>query len=199
MTLPAIDLSFDSFWAVYPRKQDKKGAEKAFDKLKDVDKYNCIHGAAYQAKNHAQWNDPSLIPLPTTFINGARWQDEINNPTTVAERVIESPKESNADVVWSAMYQMYGDLWISKFGEKPLEIWRKMLAPLTVERIKRGLRRTVEAKKEFPPSLPLFMEYCTKSFEEHYPSLPRPRGNRDVALDAFRQMKDLLGVNNEAK
>lgn len=189
-----IQVDFESFWSVYPRRHNKKAALKAFDKLSDVDKFNCITGAKYQASNNPQWKDSSLIPLPTTFINNARWEDEIVQAQTQQERIVENGSESPAHTVWSAMTQMYGNQWVGKFGERPNELWRKMLKDIPVERLKRGLRRSLEASKEFPPSLPKFLEYCSKSFEEQYPTaLPRAAvTDKETALSHLKSIQEIL-------
>ena len=69
---------FDKFWEAYPNKKDKQKAIKAWVKhqpnIVDVLKAIVIQ------KNSEQWkkNNGQYIPLPTTWLNGARWEDEIN-------------------------------------------------------------------------------------------------------------------------
>lgn len=71
-------VEFERFWNLYPRRQNKKGALKIWIK-------NCL------SKNHEEielnlmkrieneWKngDIKYIPLPTTYLNGERWNDEV--------------------------------------------------------------------------------------------------------------------------
>ena len=189
-----LDISFKRFWELYPRKQDKKKAEVSFEKLNDVDKFNAIQGAQHHAANNPQWRNPKLIPMPTTFLNGARWQDEIVLDTK--EEIVKNQGESPATMVWSAMTQLYGEPWIKKYGEQPNEVWRKFLAEMPVHRIKRGLRRCVDEGSDFPPSFPKFAEYCSPTFGEQteQPRLPAAPRDEEKALAAIEEMKRILGV-----
>lgn len=73
----ALD-GFDRFWAVYPKKQAKKDAQKAWAKLKPsaalVDEM--IDAIEYQKKGR-QWRD-GYVPLPASWIRGERWTDELD-------------------------------------------------------------------------------------------------------------------------
>lgn len=70
------DLSFLSFWQVYPRKAGKEAARKAFEKaIKSTSVHEVLEGARRFAA------DPNLpekqyIPHPATWLNGGRWDDE---------------------------------------------------------------------------------------------------------------------------
>lgn len=70
--------SFEQFWSLYPRKQKRKDAAKAWLK-------NKLHSKADEIIMHlmkrieTEWKGKSktYIPLPTTFLNGEGWHDEI--------------------------------------------------------------------------------------------------------------------------
>ena len=71
---------FDEFWKLYPKKRDKKKALKAFIKLKpDNGLHEKILNSVVAWKNTDDWkkNDGEFIPLPTSFLNGERWNDEL--------------------------------------------------------------------------------------------------------------------------
>lgn len=71
---------FDRFWKLYPRKQDKAKARKAWEKLKvGEDLFNLIaKGLAAQAASHDWTKDGGrYVPMPTTWLNGRRWDDEV--------------------------------------------------------------------------------------------------------------------------
>ena len=77
---PAADDLFAKFWKLYPRKQDKAKALKAFAKLKVTDDlFNLIaKGLAAQAASHDWLKDGGkFVPMPTTWLNGKRWEDEV--------------------------------------------------------------------------------------------------------------------------
>jgi predicted phage replisome organizer len=79
--------SFNEFWAAYPRKQGKKPAQqrwkaREFYKLLDV----ILSDIEFRMKHHKPngWLDPEtgsmtdgqFIPLPATYLNQERWEDE---------------------------------------------------------------------------------------------------------------------------
>ena len=71
--------NFERFWKTYPRKSGKKAALKSFlHASKDgMPKIESILDAINQQKKSVQWQDPQLIPLPTTWLNQGRWDDEL--------------------------------------------------------------------------------------------------------------------------
>ena len=68
---------FDKFWEAYPNKKDKQKAMKAWAKHQP-DIVNVLKALVTQ-KGSDQWkkDDGRFIPLPTTWLNGARWEDEV--------------------------------------------------------------------------------------------------------------------------
>ena len=68
---------FDKFWEAYPNKKDKQKAIKAWIKHQP-DIVNVLKAIVVQ-KNSEQWkkDNGQYIPLPTTWLNGARWEDEV--------------------------------------------------------------------------------------------------------------------------
>ena len=73
-----VDYWFDEFWKVYPRKQSKKDAKRAFTKAcKTEEQYRTIM-AGLRSVIETDWNgkDPKYIPHPATWLNGRRWEDE---------------------------------------------------------------------------------------------------------------------------
>lgn len=70
---------FNEFWSAYPRKQGKKNAERAFIKLTpDESLLGEILAALDWQKQSASWTKENgqFIPLPATYLNGRRWEDE---------------------------------------------------------------------------------------------------------------------------
>ena len=75
MKIPKRDSSvlFDQFWALYPRKTSKQSASKAFAKLKDEDQQKAISniGRLYSE------TPLQFVPHAATYINQARWDDQV--------------------------------------------------------------------------------------------------------------------------
>ena len=70
---------FNSFYDSYKRKQDKKRAYTAFKNLTRANQILCIEGV----KNYNKWIElnaieKNMIKLPTTYINGEHWNDELD-------------------------------------------------------------------------------------------------------------------------
>ena len=73
---------FETFWKAYPRKVNKQGAEKAFKKLKpNEDLFKAIMAGLENHKKSKQWtrDDGQYIPHASTWLNGKRWEDELES------------------------------------------------------------------------------------------------------------------------
>lgn len=76
----APDEKFDVFWKKYPRHIAKKNALKAWQKLKVDDAlFEKIMHALEKALVTLQWKNPQYIPHPATWLNGERWEDEVES------------------------------------------------------------------------------------------------------------------------
>ena len=74
-----IDSLFERFWVAYPKKVGKGYAKACFFKLKVDEKLlDTMLNALEWQKNTRSWRqrDGKYIPNPSTWLNGARWQDE---------------------------------------------------------------------------------------------------------------------------
>ncbi len=70
---------FSEFWEIYPRKDAKAAARKAFEKLKpDETLLNTIVKAVEAQKRCSQWQDSKYIPYASTWLNQRRWEDDCN-------------------------------------------------------------------------------------------------------------------------
>lgn len=70
---------FNTFWEAYPRKTGRGAAEKAFRKIKPSgDLLQTMLNAIEAQKRSNQWqrDNGQFIPLPTTWLNQKRWEDE---------------------------------------------------------------------------------------------------------------------------
>lgn len=70
---------FDEFWAKYPRKEGKKNAKAAWNKLRPTGELliKVMGGLARWVKSD-QWAGQGVIPHASTWLNGWRWEDEIH-------------------------------------------------------------------------------------------------------------------------
>lgn len=77
---PAV--SFDEFWAIYPRKKNKKQARKTFDKIRwTPELWEQVRAALeWQTKEWAQ-RPPNFTPHASTYLNNERWEDEPDRVT----------------------------------------------------------------------------------------------------------------------
>lgn len=67
---------FEAFWSLYPRKEGKHDALKAWLKnKKKIPKLEKLKSALEWQKNSDQWQR-GIIPHASTWLNGHRWQDE---------------------------------------------------------------------------------------------------------------------------
>lgn len=74
---PEADAGFDEWYSLYPRKEDRGHALKAYRAaLKKVDAATlrlAVQAAAARFKN----TERQFIPLPATWLNGERWADKV--------------------------------------------------------------------------------------------------------------------------
>ena len=77
--------SFEKFWNLYDKKTDKSRAVKAWNRLSQKDRDECMAKVADYVKATP---DPRYRKNPTTYLNGKNWNDELNfvvNGTAKAE------------------------------------------------------------------------------------------------------------------
>lgn len=73
------EMWFESFWEIYPKHQDKKKAKQKFLKLCTNEKeYKAIMDGLRNVLPVWAKKDTKYIPMPTTWLNGERWNDEVN-------------------------------------------------------------------------------------------------------------------------
>lgn len=71
---------FDEFWKAWPKHEGKALALKAFEKLKPNAALLTVMLKAIEARRNTEsWlkDGGKFIPLPATWINGRRWEDEL--------------------------------------------------------------------------------------------------------------------------
>ena len=71
---------FSEFYQAYPKKRDKARARKSFFKIKNLpDVFPHLMKGLEQQKASADWKKDGgkYIPLPSSWLNGERWEDEL--------------------------------------------------------------------------------------------------------------------------
>lgn len=84
----SVNLSaFDDFWAIYPKKDAKQAAIKAWMKLKPNDDLKNAIIAGVRRDIDGKWKgaERRYIPNPATYLNGGRWEDEATTDTVEDE------------------------------------------------------------------------------------------------------------------
>lgn len=71
---------FLSFWEAYPRKESKPQAERAFRKAMKLTTLSEILKAIERFRGVWKQSDPRYTPLPASWLNGHRWNDEPAKP-----------------------------------------------------------------------------------------------------------------------
>ena len=73
------EMWFESFWKIYPKHQDKKKAKQKFLKACTNEKeYKAIMDGLRNVLPVWAKKDTKYIPMPTTWLNDERWNDEVN-------------------------------------------------------------------------------------------------------------------------
>ena len=88
---------FDAFWTVYPRKVGKGAARKAWAKA-TLPALDVVLNAVEAQADSEQWRREGgqFVPLPATWLNQTRWEDEPGPVRTVPERERQRAEEGDA-------------------------------------------------------------------------------------------------------
>ena len=95
------DKLFATFWAHYPKKQDKKKARRAWAKIKGLDKlFPAIMRSLMAQCQSEQWTREGgkYIPMPSSWINGERWEDDLAGQPAQAQRPGGAPAPAYEEV-----------------------------------------------------------------------------------------------------
>ena len=80
------DDNFEKFWDQYPRKEAKAKAEKIFKRLTKKEKDIIFQSLPKHLQNWKN-KDRSFIPMPTTWLNQKRFNDEVVIEVTEEDQV----------------------------------------------------------------------------------------------------------------
>jgi hypothetical protein len=121
------------FWKEYPRKVNKKNAERAFLKIKpDKELFEKIMSALKEQK--INWRDPQYTPHAATWLNGNRWDDEVDVKCRRGE--IRSNELDASEPTHDEKIQHKKNL-IAQYGEN-FKLWPEKWGPM-LEKLKAEL------------------------------------------------------------
>ncbi len=98
--------AFAAFWQQHPIKKGKLAAQAAWNRLKANSELidTIMHDMSNRKQNDRQWVE-GFAPHPATYLNGARWTDEIE-PLTNKKTGVQSKQADNSDgsdELWAIM------------------------------------------------------------------------------------------------
>jgi len=93
---------FNEFWDIYPAKVGKKKAAQTW-KSRKLDRIadKIISGVRESIEKDPRW-DAGFVPNPTTYLNGDRWEDEIQT----APKVMQWPTKNEEWVALGRKHQV---------------------------------------------------------------------------------------------
>jgi hypothetical protein len=119
-----IQIEFDRFYDIYPRKRSKQRALKTFKNLSKKDRTLAmevlpLHVKDWQSKGTAMEH----IPHPSSWLNGKCWEDQLDQAKTI------SIDTSNAD--HKRTQKLFNDMREAGKNSASHEDIQKILSPLT--------------------------------------------------------------------
>lgn len=94
-----IEVGFDSFWKIYPKRVGKISALRAWRKIPGVKEHALeILDGVEKWKLSQQWQDQQFIPYPATFLNDRRWEAEVPANGNTASKT-QQRSSTNATVI----------------------------------------------------------------------------------------------------
>ena len=85
-------VGFDSFWKSYPKKEGKGACKKIWARLRPSKQLlEVMLGAVEDQKSTEKWKKDGgqFIPMPATWLNQERWEDEIKKTKTIDDLLRE--------------------------------------------------------------------------------------------------------------
>lgn len=83
-------IDFSVFWSLYPRKEGKKKSVEKWNKLKLATQQKIID----TMPKFLEGKDLKFVPMPETYFNKERWDDEVTVSTQSAPPILEAKRTS---------------------------------------------------------------------------------------------------------
>lgn len=133
--------------------------------------------------------NPNQLSKMSSMQIGMQYHQTVNDTTMLSDGLL--PKKSLA-WLWIQMSQIYGQLFISRFGTQDNGTWYEALKDLTPFALKSGVKRLRDLANnakyaEFPPNCLEFKALCMGFYED----LKLPK-----ASDAYREIKNQAYFSN---
>lgn len=122
---------FDDFWKIYPRKESKATARKAWEKIKEsYGLLEIILAAVEQKKGTVDWikEGGKFVPLPASWLNARRWEDETPKEAQISVKAMNKILDIYNEVCQGRFQPASGitdsraselaSLWHTKFDEQ---------------------------------------------------------------------------------
>lgn len=125
-------MTFQTFYAMYPRKMGRKEAEKAWNRLTSAQQSECLEALPNYLKYwKLKETQKDYIPYPQTFLNQERWTDELDlEPNKKPELPWYSSEELTARKAQEVGCPAYaGEAWAawrSRISQKIKQIEEQM-------------------------------------------------------------------------
>lgn len=136
---------FESFWSLYPKKKAKKACEQKWKALKlDNHIEQILEKLQQQKENDDQWLR-GYIPDPLTYLNQARWEDEIQQGKENQEVVKKEEAKKKAEEAHRIRLKAQEELARTRDLSKPSE---ETVKQITVDSPPKKLSEMVKAYAE---------------------------------------------------
>ena len=111
------------------------------------------------------------------------------------------------DKFWSVMINAYGAKWTSQHGKVPQGLWVELVQQSTPEMLNKGVAKSRELNKEWPPTIWEFEKYCLPDekelgLPEKWEAFRQALNNHDkhpAVIHALRNMQDVYRFRTESE
>jgi hypothetical protein len=94
------------------------------------------------------------------------------------ERTTTREKSSTASrkiaAFWRMMLDLFGQRWVTNYGQEPSPLWTSAIETLTAKEIKAGIRQLLTRGAAHPPTLPEFIDAATADSSKKPSRFPQP-------------------------
>ena len=184
---------FVKFWSVWPKKTNKRDAERLFNKLDTATQIRVIQDVIRRVKFHAQWKDKQHIPAPDRYLRAELFEDEIIEEKTAAQDQAEREDGTIHARFWTMLIQMLGKRFEREYGPVMPVAWRHGLSGLTRDQASKILKILSGDPSPRLPDLPKInslRKYVVGDPPDKM--LPRPEGDPDIIAAAFLELRKIL-------
>ncbi len=111
-------------------------------------------------------------------------------PSITSSRASEPTRDlTRAKRVWTAMAEMFGNPFLTQFGELPPSVWIAQVERLTDDEIRRGLNNLADEEMRFPPNLTQFVAACKRLPPVRHLGVPQIEDQRPSGRMSFADWK----------